>query len=63
MNEFEKENSSQKEMYEHQIDEYRKHIQELESRPKVVDEGQELKQYKYRAQMEIAALEDSNHDL
>jgi hypothetical protein len=47
MNEYEKENCSQKEMYEHQIQEYRKHIKEIENRP--IDEGQELKQYKYRA--------------
>lgn len=63
MNEFEKENCSLKDMYEHQIVEFRKHIQELERAPKASDESIELKQYKYRTQLEIAALEDQNHDL
>ena len=67
MNEFEKEMSSQKSMYEHQLNEFRKRVQELEidlhkQKSEVFNEKQVDAEVK-NGRKELADMEEQNMEL
>ena len=67
MNEFEKEMSSQKSMYEHQLNEFRKRVQELEidlhkQKSEVFNEKQVDAEVK-NVRKELADMEEQNMEL